>query len=110
MKARREDGGEDAVYLSQSPPFRASNQPLTSVSELLQLPGFGRERYVRLVPHVTALPPDASRINVCMATPYVLDALASILAEGESSRLHQALRYFVGKKKLHAVKNAVCAC
>ncbi|MEN9706282.1 MAG: hypothetical protein RLZZ393_2161 [Pseudomonadota bacterium] len=77
-----QDGGEDAVYLSQSPPFRASNQPLTSVSELLQLPGFGRERYVRLVPHVTALPPDASRINVCMATPYVLDALAAIGADG----------------------------
>jgi general secretion pathway protein K len=76
-------GGEDALYLGQSPPYRAANQPVTSISELLQLPGFGRERYLKLAPHITALPPDAARINVCLASGPVLDALAAL---SESSR------------------------
>jgi len=72
------DGGEDSLYLSQQPPYRSANLAITSVSELLQLPGFGRERFLKLAPHVTALPPDASTINVCLATPVVLDALAAL--------------------------------
>ena len=72
------DGGEDSLYLSQQPAYRTANLAITSVSELLQLPGFGRERYLKLLPHVTALPPDASTINVCLASPYVLDALAAL--------------------------------
>ena len=77
-----QDGGEDALYLSQRPPYRAANQPITSVTELLELPGFGRERFQKLAPHVTALPLDAGRINVCTASPYVLDALAALGAAG----------------------------
>lgn len=73
-----DEGGEDALYLSQQPPYRPPNLAITSPSELLQLPGFGRERYLKLLPHVTALPPDASRINVCTASPMLLDALAAL--------------------------------
>ena len=40
---------------------------------LLALPGFGRERYLKLAPFVTALPPDA-KLNVCSASGMVLDA------------------------------------
>ena len=72
------EGGEDSLYSSQSPPYRTANLPLTSVSELAQLPGLGRERYLRLLPHVTALPPSASRINVCTAGGQVLDALYAL--------------------------------
>jgi general secretion pathway protein K len=72
------EGGEDALYLGQVPPYRPANTTITSVSELLQLPGFGRERYLRLAPHVTALPPQATRINACTASPFVLDALAAL--------------------------------
>ena len=72
------DGGEDSLYLSQQPPYRAANLPITHVSELLQLPGFGRERFLKLAPHVTALPPDASTVNVCLASPFVLDALSAL--------------------------------
>jgi general secretion pathway protein K len=72
------DGGEDSLYLSQTPPHRTANQLLTSVSELQQLPGFTRELYLRLLPHVTALPPDASRINVCTADGIVLDSLRAL--------------------------------
>ncbi|MEY4761395.1 MAG: hypothetical protein RLZZ200_1251 [Pseudomonadota bacterium] len=72
------DGGEDSLYLSQQPPYRAANLTLTSITELLALPGFGRERFLKLAPHVTALPPDASTINVCLASPVLLDALAAL--------------------------------
>lgn len=67
-------GAEDDVYLSQAPPYRAANMPITSVSELLALPEFGQERYQRLRPFVTALP-IGTRINVCTAPGLVLDAL-----------------------------------
>jgi general secretion pathway protein K len=67
------DGAEDSVYLSQDPPYRPPNTYITSVSELLALPGFGRERYLTLGPHVAALPLDA-KLNVCTASPFVLDA------------------------------------
>ncbi len=68
------DGAEDSVYLAQTPPYRAANMPVTSISELLALPGFGRDRYNRLAPYITALPPGTT-INICTARPYVLDAL-----------------------------------
>jgi general secretion pathway protein K len=68
------EGAEDSVYLSQAPPYRAANMPITSVSELLALPGFGLERYQRLRPYVAALPV-GTRINVCTAPGLVLDAL-----------------------------------
>jgi general secretion pathway protein K len=69
------DGAEDSVYLTQTPPYRAANLPITSISELLALPGFGRDRYDRLKPYITALPPGGS-INVCTASGVVLDALS----------------------------------
>ncbi len=77
-------GGEDSLYASQVPPGRAANLPITSVSELEQLPGFGRERYLRLLPHVTALPPSARAVNVCTATGPVLDSIYA-LSEKDTS-------------------------
>ncbi|HEU4627032.1 MAG TPA: type II secretion system minor pseudopilin GspK [Steroidobacteraceae bacterium] len=68
------DGAEDSAYATQNPPYRAPNTFITSPSELLALPGFGRDRYLRLGPFVTALPRDAT-INVCTAPGEVLDAL-----------------------------------
>jgi general secretion pathway protein K len=69
------DGAEDSVYLAQSPPYRAANMPVTSISELLALPGFGRDRYNRLAPYISALPPGNS-INICTASGILLDALS----------------------------------
>jgi len=65
-------GGEDTLYLSQSPPYRPPNTFITHTSELLALPGFGRENYLKIAPFVTALPNDAP-INVCTASGLVLD-------------------------------------
>lgn len=74
----QQDGGEDSLYASQTPPHRTANLMLTSISELQQLPGFNRELYLRLAPFVTALPPEADKINVCTADREVLDALYAV--------------------------------
>jgi general secretion pathway protein K len=67
------EGAEDSVYLGQTPPYRTPNMYITSTTELLALPGFGKDRYKKLAPFVTALPIDA-KINVCTAPGAVLDA------------------------------------
>jgi general secretion pathway protein K len=67
------DGAKDSVYMGQNPPYRTANRYITSASELLALPGFGRDRYLALAPYITALPKD-TRINVCTAKDKVLDA------------------------------------
>jgi general secretion pathway protein K len=67
------DGAEDSVYMGQTPPYRTPNRYITSTSELLALPGFGRDRYVRIAPYVAALP-WGTAINVCSAPGLVLDA------------------------------------
>lgn len=67
------EGAEDSVYLGQTPPYRSANLYITSISELLALPGFGRERYLKLAPYVAALP-HGTTINICTASATVLDA------------------------------------
>ncbi len=67
-------GAEDSVYAAQTPPYRTANTFITSASELLAMPEFGRDRYIKLSPYVTALPRDAG-INVCSAAGVLLDAL-----------------------------------
>ncbi len=66
-------GGEDTLYLSQVPPYRPPNTFITHPSELLALPGFGRDNYRKIAPFVTALPYDAP-VNLCTASGLVLDA------------------------------------
>lgn len=68
------DGAEDPVYTNLAPPYRTANMPITRASELLALPEFGAERYRKLAPFVTALPP-GQPINLCTASPELLDAL-----------------------------------
>lgn len=68
------DGSEDSAYLAQKPPYRTPNMPVSSVSELLALPGFGRENYLKILPYVAALPP-GTPLNPCTASGVVLDAM-----------------------------------
>jgi general secretion pathway protein K len=74
------DGAEDSVYMGQTPPYRTANRYIASASELLALPGFGRDRYVKLAPFVVALP-QGTTVNVCTASGLVLDAF---LGSGKS--------------------------
>ncbi|HLK71041.1 MAG TPA: type II secretion system minor pseudopilin GspK [Steroidobacteraceae bacterium] len=78
------DGAEDSVYLGQTPPYRPPNTPVTSISELLALPGFGRDRFNRLAPYISALPP-GSKINLCTAKGILLDALSGKSEYGTAS-------------------------
>ncbi len=68
------DGAEDSVYTGQSPPHLTANMPVTRVSEIMVLPGFGAERYLRVRPYLAALPV-GTPLNVCTAPGMVLDAL-----------------------------------
>jgi general secretion pathway protein K len=87
-EARNPDGGEDTLYAGQDPPYRTPNLPMVSTTELLALPGFGRERYLKLAPYVAALPWDA-KLNLCSARDFVLDSLVPGGQEfsGEQSQL-----------------------
>jgi general secretion pathway protein K len=67
------EGAEDSVYLGMVPPYLTPNKYITSITELLALPNFGEARYQKLSPYITALPPEV-KINVCTASPQVLDA------------------------------------
>ncbi len=78
------DGAEDSVYTSQTPPYRTGNWPMTSASELMNLPGFGADRYRKIAPYVVALPTATAAINICTAPALVLESLAENL-NGEYS-------------------------
>ena len=69
------NGAEDSFYTSQQPSNRPPNRPMLQVSELLAVPQIGLETYLRLLPHVTALPRDRREINLCTASGVLLDAL-----------------------------------
>jgi general secretion pathway protein K len=79
------DGAEDPTYTGLTPPYRTANMPLTRASELLAIAGFGLERYRKLEPFVTALPIGTS-INVCTASPELLDAIVGKNLEFTQSR------------------------
>jgi general secretion pathway protein K len=78
------DGAEDQVYTSQTPPYRTGNWPMMSPTELMNLPGFGADRYRKIAPYVTALPTAKASINICTASAPVLESLADSL-NGEYS-------------------------
>ena len=75
------DGAEDQIYTSQTPPYRTGNWPMMSPTELMNLPGFGADRYRKIAPFVTALPTAMATINVCTASAQVLESLAPNLGE-----------------------------
>jgi general secretion pathway protein K len=68
------DGAEDSTYTGQEPAHLAANMPVTRVSELMVLPGFGIERFRKLKPYIAALPV-GTKLNVCTASGEVIDSL-----------------------------------
>jgi general secretion pathway protein K len=84
------DGAEDAIYTAQNPPYRTGNWPMMSPSELMNMPGFGADRYRKIAPYVTALPTATAQINLCTASGFVLESLADNLS-GEYSRNPEVL-------------------
>ncbi len=72
-----QDGADDSVYMEMDPPYRTPKLPVTSTSELMALPGFTRADFDKLAPYIVALPLNTP-INLCSASPEVLDALSGI--------------------------------
>jgi general secretion pathway protein K len=68
------DGAEDDIYLLETPPYRAANRPLVSISELRLVKGYSPEIIAMLEPYLTALP-EPTPLNVNTASPLVLQAL-----------------------------------
>ena len=72
-------GAEDVDYLALKTPYRAANQPLTSVDELRLVRGFDAKTMQLLLPYVTVLPPGIrTTINLNTASPVLLAALANL--------------------------------
>jgi len=78
-------GAEDSLYSSQTPAYRPPNRAITSTTELLALPKFGRDNYLKLAPYIVALPPDA-KLNICTASDFVLDAMTATDANPEGTK------------------------
>ena len=109
------DGAEDSVYTGQTPPYRTGNWPMMSPTELMNLPGFGADRYRKIAPFVTALPTATAAINICTAPAEVLESLApnlngeygpQVLAAGRKSGCFPDLNTFrtvVGPQGLAAI-------
>jgi general secretion pathway protein K len=68
------EGAEDGAYLSQNPPYRAANGVVTTVTELMALPGMTLEEFQRIRPYVAALPLGTT-VNICTAKAPLLAAL-----------------------------------
>lgn len=102
------DGAEDSVYTNLSPPYRTANMPITRASELLALPDFGLERYRKLAPFVTALPAGTT-INLCTASPELLDALVEgsrqFTLARENTRQTREQRCFPNKQEFEQSLN-----
>jgi general secretion pathway protein K len=113
------DGAEDQIYTSQTPPYHTGNWPMVSPTELMNLPGFGADRYRKIAPYVTALPTAVPHINVCTAPAPVLESIsaslngeytAEVLANGRKTGCFPelpALRNILGPKSLPEVQNVI---
>ncbi len=80
------DGAEDSIYTGLTPPYRAANQTLTSVSELAALEGMDKLTLDILLPHIAALP-GKTTINVNTATAPVLQSLGENVSVADVERL-----------------------
>jgi general secretion pathway protein K len=66
------DGAEDDFYFSQTPPYRAANRLMVSVSELRAVANVTPEIFLVLAPWVSALPEGDVSLNIHTAPPMLL--------------------------------------
>jgi len=93
-------GAEDIDYLQLKVPYRAANQPFTSVDELRLVRGFTPEIVEKLRPYITVLP-QAAPINVNTASEQVLAAVfnwpAPVVQQIVAQRPYKSLSEFTAK-------------
>ncbi len=80
------NGAEDTFYLGLDVPYRTANRVITDIAELRLVKGMTDERFARLAPHITALPPSAL-VNVNTAGPLVLQAVLPGLTASDVASL-----------------------
>lgn len=79
-------GAEDNEYLNLSPAYRASNQSMEDVSELLLVKGMDTESYEKLRPFVCVLKSETN-INVNTATAEVLSSIVKDMSVEDANEL-----------------------
>lgn len=90
MQTTAPGGAEDDWYIGLTPPYRAANGPITSISELRMVKGFEptetradtQQPYDKLAPYVCALPVSTA-INVNTASDKVLKSLSSDMTDDD---------------------------
>jgi general secretion pathway protein K len=80
-------GAEDDVYFRQSPPYRAANRPMASVSELRAVANVTPQLYLALAPLVTVWPRTPAPLNIHTAS---LPLLRAVNADGDLAPLSEA--------------------
>lgn len=87
-------GAEDSHYLGLEPPYRTADQLFAHASELRVLQGLEAEHWLRLSPHVCALPTTMLKINVNTASTHVLTAMQPNLSAAAQLGLLDAKREY----------------
>ncbi|BCS56100.1 type II secretion system minor pseudopilin GspK [Geobacter sp. SVR] len=90
----RAGGAEDTYYLTQKPPYRAANQPLTTFTELSLVKGFLPQYLIALRPFVTVygLKGAISKININTAPKEVIVALDDSIDDSVASKVDEQRR------------------
>jgi general secretion pathway protein K len=94
-------GAEDLDYLQMKTPYRAANQPMTSVDELRLVRGFTPEIVEKLRPWITALR-SGTEINVNTAPKEVLAALFYTLTDPAAIEQVVAQRPYKSMEEIRA--------
>lgn len=85
-EALGQSGAEDGYYLRLAVPYRAANQPIAEIGELLRVRGVDEQVLAELRRYATALP-RRTPVNVNLAAPEVLVAMVSGLTIAEAQAL-----------------------
>ena len=104
QEALPQGGAEDETYLRLSVPYRAANQPVAEIGELLRVRAMDEAALAQLRRFATALP-RRTPVNVNLAPPEVLVALvqgltlseAQVLASGRATAPFRSLKDFADK-------------
>jgi len=103
------NGAEDIYYIALDHPYRAANQPLNNVSELLLIKGYSEKIVQRLKPFVFTAD-EKTAVNINTSSSVVLQAVLTGISESQAVTLANSLRVLPMRKmadfkKLPSVKD-----
>ncbi len=108
------DGAEDLEYMLFDPPYRAANQIMADLGELVYVKGTTNDILDRLMPYVTVIPDKrATRININTCPPLLLQILgkgitaadAESLADGRGETGYESKEVFLQRPELAGEAN-----